>query len=157
MPTDRDKVDAYPGQALGLPAEGRGSLASWRSRVAALVLDWAACMAVAVGFFGSAVLTGGGWRAWMILATFFVESTVLSWLMGGSFGQLICRIAIVRIDRQPLGVARAVLRAALVSLALPALVISADRRGLQDVAAGTVAVNRRDPRPNSVARGTLPS
>ena len=157
MPTDRDKVDAYPGQALGLPAEGRGSLASWRSRVAALVLDWAACMAVAVGFFGSAVLTGGGWRAWMILATFFVQSTVLSWLMGGSFGQLICRIAIVRIDRQPLGLARAVLRAALVSLALPALVISADRRGLQDVAAGTVVVNRRDPRPNSAARGTLPS
>ena len=157
MPTDRDKVDAYPGQALGLPAEGRGSLASWRSRVAALVLDWAACMAVAVGFFGSAVLTGGGWRAWMILATFFVQSTVLSWLMGGSFGQLICRIAIVRIDRQPLGLARAVLRAALVSLALPALVISADRRGLQDVAAGTVVVNRRDPRPNRVARGTLPS
>ncbi len=157
MPTDPDKVDAYPGQALGLPAEGRGSLASWRSRVAALVLDWAACMAVAVGFFGSAVLTGGGWRAWMILATFFVESTVLSWLMGGSFGQLICRIAIVRIDRQPLGLARAVLRAALVSLALPALVISADRRGLQDVAAGTVVVNRRDPRPNSVVRGTLPS
>ncbi len=157
MPTDRDKVDAYPGQALGLPAEGRGSLASWRSRVAALVLDWAACMAVAVGFFGSAVLTGGGWRAWMILATFFVESTVLSWLMGGSFGQLICRIAIVRVDRQPLGLARAVLRAALVSLALPALVISADRRGLQDVAAGTVVVNRRDPRPNSAARGTLPS
>ena len=157
MPTDRDKVDAYPGQALGLAAEGRGSLASWRSRVAALVLDWAACMAVAVGFFGSAVLTGGGWRAWMILATFFVQSTVLSWLMGGSFGQLICRIAIVRIDRQPLGLARAVLRAALVSLALPALVISADRRGLQDVAAGTVVVNRRDPRPNRVARGTLPS
>ena len=157
MPTDRDKVDAYPGQALGLPAEGRGSLASWRSRVAALVLDWAACMAVAVGFFGSAVLTGGGWRAWMILATFFVESTVLSWLMGGSFGQLICRIAIVRVDRQPLGVARAVLRAALVSLALPALVISADRRGLQDVAAGTVVVNRRDPRPSSAAREALPS
>ena len=149
MPTDRDKIDAYPGQALGLPAEGRGSLASWRSRVAALVLDWAACMAVAVGFFGSAVLTGGGWRAWMILATFFVQSTVLSWLMGGSFGQLICRIAVVRIDRQPLGLARAVLRAALVSLALPPLIISADRRGLQDLAAGTVVVNRRDPRPRA--------
>ena len=117
--------------------------------MAALALDWAACMAVAVGFFGSAVLTGGGWRAWMILTTFFVQSTVLSWLMGGSFGQLICRIAVIRIDRQPLGPVRAVLRAALVSLALPPLIISADRRGLQDLAAGTVVVNRRDPRPNN--------
>jgi uncharacterized RDD family membrane protein YckC len=148
VPTDREKTDAYPGRALGVPTEGRGSLASWRSRVAALVVDWAACMAVAVGFFGSAVLTGGGWRAWMILATFFVQSTVLSWLMGGSFGQLICRIAVVRVDRQSLGPARAVLRAALVSLALPALVISADRRGLQDLAAGTVVVNRRDAGPS---------
>ena len=87
----------FPGQDLGLPEQGRGSLASWRSRVAALVLDWAACMAVAVGFFGTGVLTGGGWRAWMILTVFFVQSTLLSWLAGGSFGQLICRIAVFRL------------------------------------------------------------
>ena len=135
--------EAYPGQRLGLPPEGRGSLASWRARVGALIIDWAACMAVAVGFFGSAVLTGGGWRAWMILTVFFVESTVLSWLAGGSFGQLLSRIAVVRLDMKPLGLPRAVLRAFLVSLALPALVISTDRRGLQDLAAGTVVINRR--------------
>lgn len=135
--------EAYPGERLGLPRVGRGSLASWRSRVAALVVDWAACMAIAVGFFGSGVLTGGGWRAWMILAVFFVESAVLGAVVGGSFGQLICRIAIARLDRRPLGFARAVLRAFLVSLALPALVVGADRRGLQDLAAGTVMINRR--------------
>jgi uncharacterized RDD family membrane protein YckC len=133
----------YPGQGLGLPEEGRGSLASWGSRIAALVIDWAACMAVAVGFFGSAVLTGSGWRSWTILSIFFVQSTLLSWLAAGSFGQLVCRIAVVRLDRQPLGSARAVLRAALVSLALPPLIIAADRRGLHDLAAGTVVVNRR--------------
>jgi hypothetical protein len=135
--------EAYPGQRLGLPREGRGSLASWRARVAALIIDWAASMAVAVGFFGSGVLTGGGWRAWMILTVFFVESTVLSWLAGGSFGQLLSRIAVVRLDAQPLGLPRALLRAFLVCLALPALIISADRRGLQDLAAGTVVTNRR--------------
>ena len=67
-------------------------------------------MVVAIALFGTGVLTGGGWRAWMILATFFVQSTVLCWLAGGSFGQLVCRIAVVRLDRQPLGLARAVLR-----------------------------------------------
>lgn len=135
--------EEYPGSRLGLPRVGRGSLASWRARVAALILDWAACMAVAVGFFGRGVLTGGGWRGWMILTVFFVESSVLGAVMAGSFGQLICRIAIVRLDRRPLGVVRAVARALLVSLALPALIIGADRRGLQDLAAGTVVVNRR--------------
>ena len=135
--------EAYPGQRLGLPREGRGSLASWRARVGALIIDWAACMVVAVGFFGTGVLTGGGWRAWMILTLYFVESTVLSWLAGGSFGQLLSRIAVVRLAAQPLGLPRALLRAFLVSLALPALIISTDRRGLQDLAAGTVVINRR--------------
>jgi uncharacterized RDD family membrane protein YckC len=134
--------EAYPGERLGLPRVGRGSLASWRSRVAALTVDWAASMAIAVGFFGSGVLTGSGWRAWMILTVFFVESAILSAFVGGSFGQLICRIAIARLDRQPLGFVRAVIRAFLVSLALPALVIGPDRRGLQDLAAGTVVINR---------------
>jgi len=133
----------YPGFDLGLPRAGRGSLASWRSRVAALILDWAASMVIAVGFFGSGVLAGGGWRAWMILSVFFVESSILGAVAGGSFGQLICRIGIARLDGKPLGFVRAVIRACLVSLALPALVIGADRRGLQDYAAGTVVVNRR--------------
>ena len=135
--------EPYPGHRLGLPAEGHGSLASWRARIAALLLDWAVCMGVAVLLFGTEVLTGSGWRSWMILATFFVQSTVLSWLVGGSLGQVVCRLAVARLDRQPLGVARAVLRAALISLALPALVIGPDRRNLADLMAGTVVINRK--------------
>jgi uncharacterized RDD family membrane protein YckC len=135
--------DSYPGERLGLPPDGRGALASWRSRVTALVADWAICMAIAVGFFGSAVLTGSGWRAWMILTTFFVETTLLSWLTGGSLGQLLCRIGVIRLDRVPLGLVRALTRAALVSLALPPLIVGPDRRGLHDLAVGTVVVRRR--------------
>ena len=142
-PDTASESEAYPGQRLGLPSEGRGSLASWGARIGALIIDWAACMLIAIGVFGTGVLPGGGWRAWMILTCFFVESTVLSWLAGGSFGQLLSRIAVVRVDMKPLGLPRALLRAFLVSLALPALVISTDRRGLQDLAAGTVVINRR--------------
>jgi uncharacterized RDD family membrane protein YckC len=135
--------DLYPGERLGLPPDGRGSLASWRARVAALFLDWAACMAVAVSLFGTEVLTGSGWRSWMILATFGVESALLGWFAGGSLGQLVCRIGLLRLDRAPLGLPRAVARAVLVSLVLPALVVGADRRGLHDLAVGTAVVNRR--------------
>ena len=109
----------------------------------ALIVDWAACMAVATGLFGSGVLTGSGWRAWMILTVFFVESAVLSALTGGSFGQLVTRIAVFRLDTQPLGFGRAVVRAALVCFVLPALVIGVDRRGLHDLAVNTVVINRR--------------
>ena len=133
----------YPGERLGLPSDGRGSLASWRFRVVALVLDWAACMSVAVGLFGSEVVTGNDWRSWMILTTYVVESTLLCWLVGGSFGQLVCRIGVLRLDRAPLGLPRSVLRALLLAIVLPALVVGPDRRGLQDLAVGTAVVNRR--------------
>jgi uncharacterized RDD family membrane protein YckC len=135
--------EAYPGAQLGLPATGRGSLARWRSRVGAIIIDWAACMAIAVGLFGAPVLTERGWQSWTILATFFVETTILVTVASGSFGQLICRIAVVRLDREPPGLPRAALRAALVSLALPAVIIGPHRRGLQDIVANTVVVNRR--------------
>src|SRR3712207_6302118 len=100
-------------------------------------------MALATALFGPGVITGGGWRGFMTLATFFVESTLLSWLVGGSLGQLICRIAVVRLDRQPLGGLRAMLRAALVCLALPAVIIGPQRRPPADVVVGTLVIHRR--------------
>jgi uncharacterized RDD family membrane protein YckC len=139
----RDGDDAYPGLRLGLPRTGPGSVASWRARIAALIIDWAACMALAVGLFGSGVLVGSGWRSWMILAAFFVESATLGIISGASAGQLLARIEVVRLDRRPLGVWRSVVRAALVSLALPPLIIGPDRRGLHDLLVGTVVLNRR--------------
>lgn len=143
MSSNASDSPTYPGHQLGLPEQGRGSLASWRSRVAALLLDWAASMAVAVGVFGTTVLTGSGWQTWMTLAVFFVESTLLVTVASGSFGQLICRIAVVRLDTKPVGFPRALLRQALICLALPPLIIGPDRRGLQDLAASTVVVHRR--------------
>ena len=136
-------AEPYPGQRLGLPESGRGSLAGWRARVAALILDWAASMAVAVGLFGTEVVTGSGWPAWMVLAVFLAQSALLVTLTSASFGQLLCRIAVVRLDTKPVGFPRALLRQGLICLALPPLVIGPDRRGLQDLAANTVVVNRR--------------
>lgn len=140
--TDNEPVE-YPGASIGLPEHGRGSLASWWARIVALVLDWAACMAVAVFLFGTGVLRESGWRAWMVLAVYFVESTVLTALTGSSFGQLITRIGIVRLDGQRLGWPRAVARAAMISVVVPTIVIGAERRALNDLLLGTVVVNLR--------------
>ncbi len=134
---------SYPGKSLGLPEQGRGSLAGWGSRAGALVLDWGLSMVVAITAFGSGVLTGGGWRSWTILAVFFAQTAVMGSLAGGSVGQLISRLAVVRLDRMPLNPGLSVLRAALVCLVIPALVIGPDRRGLHDLVAGTVVVRRR--------------
>ena len=141
--TNQPTEEPYPGQRTGLPPTGRGSLASWGSRIGAVLIDWGACMITAIALFGTEVMTGSDWRSWMILATFFVQSTVLTWLAGGSFGQLICRIAVYRLGAGGLGPLRALVRSALLCLVLPALVIGIDRRGLHDMAAGTVVINRR--------------
>ena len=135
--------EAYPGEALGLPESGRGSLATWTSRVVALVLDWAASMVIAVALFGTGVLTESGWRSAMVLAVFFVESALLGALAGGSLGQLLTRIAVLRLDRVPLGFVRSVARAAMVCLVLPPLIVGVHRRGLHDLAVGTAVINRR--------------
>lgn len=136
-------TDAYPGESIGLPESGTGSLASWYARIGALIVDWAASMIVATATFGLGVIYAHDWRAWMILAVFFVESSVLGALAGGSFGKLLARIGIVRLDGKPLGFPRAALRALLVCLVIPAVVVGAERRSLADVLLGTVVVNRR--------------
>ncbi|MEL4504207.1 RDD family protein [Luteococcus sp. H138] len=135
--------DQYPGESLGLPEKGRGSLATWNARLAALLIDWAACMILARLLFGDAVLHGFDWRRFAPMGLYFLQKTVLTALTSGSFGQLICRIAVVRLDHQPIGWRRAVLRAAMKVLVLPAVVIGAERRALDDLALGTVVINRR--------------
>ena len=142
-PAEAVGANGYPGERVGLPRTGPGSLASWGSRIAALVLDWAICMAIAVLLFGTRVLTANGWTSWMTLATFFVETTLLTALAGASAGQLACRIVVARLDGRPLGLGRAALRAALLCLVVPALVVGTDRRALHDMAVGTAVVNRR--------------
>lgn len=133
----------YPGESIGLPESGRGSLASWWARIAALVLDWGTCMIVASFLFGAGVLREGGWKSWMILAVFFVQSAVLTALTGSSFGQLLARIGVHRLDGQRLGWGRALARAGMICLVLPTVVIGAERRALNDLVLGTVVVNRR--------------
>lgn len=135
--------NGYPGRTLGLPESGRGSLARWWPRIGALIGDWAASMVLAVALFGTEVVTGNGWQAWMILAIYFVEASILTVLTGGSFGQLITRIGVVRVDGGVLGIWRPVARTFLKCLVIPHIVLGAERRTLTDMLLGTVVVNRR--------------
>ena len=117
-------------------------MAGWGRRMLALVLDWVASLLVAGAFAGHGVLQAQDWRAWMPMTVFLVESALLVALLGGSFGQLLVRIAVVRLDRRPVSLLRALLRTLLVCLVVPPLVFNRDQRGLHDLATGTVTVRR---------------
>ncbi len=100
-------------------------------------------MALAVFMFGTGVLRESGWQSWMVMAIFFVESSVLVGLAGGSFGMILARIGVARLDHQPIGLLRAIARQAMICLVIPTVVIGAERRALNDLVLGTVVINRR--------------
>jgi uncharacterized RDD family membrane protein YckC len=132
----------YAGQRLGLPETGRGSVASWSRRILALVVDWFASLLVASAIVGPSVMSSRGWEAWVPMLVFLVEGSVLTALVGGSFGQLVLRVAVVRLDRRPVNLLLAVIRTLLICLVVPPVIYNRDRRGLHDLVAGTVTVRR---------------
>ena len=68
----------YPGERLGLPATGPGSIARVGRRFAALAIDWAAAVLVSVAFFAyDAVAT---------LTIFAIVQVLLIPTLGGSAG-----------------------------------------------------------------------
>jgi uncharacterized RDD family membrane protein YckC len=135
-------TDPYPGERLGLPEDGPGSVAGWGRRILALVVDWVASMLVAATFIGGAVWSAQGAQQWLTMGVFLLEASVLTPLLGGSFGQLVTRIAVTRLDGKQLNLLLAVLRTVLICLVVPPLVFNRDQRGLHDMAAGTVTIKR---------------
>lgn len=135
------EANQHPGGRLGLPADGPGSVASWSRRLAALAVDWVASMLVALLFLGEAVM-GQGSEAWAPMAVFWAEKSLLTVLLSGSFGQLVLRLVVVRIDDRPVNLLQAMLRSALVCLVVPPLITNRDRRGLHDLVVGTVTLRR---------------
>lgn len=129
--------EGFPGQRLGLPESGPGSVARLGRRVVALAIDWLLCSMIAVGLLGYRLGTGGA-GGFKPLAILFV----MNLLMVGSAGYTVGhRLMGMRVERCPSGYAgpvRALIRTVLLCLAVPALIWDRDERGLHDRLAGTV-------------------
>ena len=135
------KDQQYAGQRLGLPAAGRGSIASWPRRVVALLVDWFASL-FAAALLGPALGLSDAWADWLPLAVYWLESAAGTALAGGSFGQLALRLQVRRLDGRRLDPAGALLRGLLICLVVPAVVYNRDNRGLHDLAVRSVVLNR---------------
>jgi len=134
----------YPGQHYGLPEFGRGSVAGWSRRLAALFIDWIACSLIAIAFFyhphaGHVTDVFAQPRLWTPVI-FAAQDFVLTALTGFTLGKRLVGLRVVRLDGRPVGL-RALPRTALLMLVLPALMMDRDLRGLQDKAAGTIVVH----------------
>lgn len=100
-------------------------------------------MVLAIALFGWGVMNESGWKSFMILAVFFVQASILTLFTGGSFGQLLAGIGVIRLDGQTLGTWRPIVRTLLKCLVIPVVVVGAERRHLADMMLNTVVVRRR--------------
>lgn len=132
---ERAGVDfGYRGEQLGLPEEGPGSIARPGRRFGALAVDWGLCLLIAYG-----LLTDGYGQAtgnWALLV-FFLLGTLT---VGFTPGKRLFGLRVVALDTGRPSPLRALLRTALLCVAVPALIWDRDGRGLHDRLAKTVEV-----------------
>jgi hypothetical protein len=133
---------AYPGEGLGLPERGPGSLASMGRRLVALMIDWLICyglaaLALGLGLYSERML------ATAVLVIWFLLGLVAVRLFSFTPGQLALGLQLAAVDeRLPIGIGRLAVRGLLVALVIPALLTDADGRGIQDRLTGTAVVRR---------------
>ncbi|WP_405832044.1 RDD family protein [Streptomyces sp. NBC_01176] len=127
----------YRGEQLGLPEQGPGSIARPGRRLGALAVDWALCMLIAYG-----LLTDGYGQAtgnWALLV-FFALGALTVGTVGSTPGKRLFGLRIVPEGGGRLNPLRALLRTALLCVAVPALIWDRDGRGLHDRLARTIEV-----------------
>ena len=103
-------------------------------RILALCIDWGLSYLIAAAFFNA--------HPNAILAIFAAEQMVLVGTLGYSVGHRIMGIHVTRLDGGPPGLLAGVVRAVLVCLVIPAIIVDADHRGLHDKAMKTILVRR---------------
>jgi uncharacterized RDD family membrane protein YckC len=123
------------GAALGLPADGPGSLATFSSRIGAFLVD-AVAAALVAGLFTAPSLPGN----WSLLSFGLITvGTLVAFGQTPGMRLLGLRLAHPR-PGERLALWRAVVRTLLLLLLVPALVVDADGRGLHDRLTDTAVV-----------------
>jgi len=141
-PVSAPVENEWPGQRLGLPREGRGSIARPGRRIAALAIDVACAGLIGFAFFSSPdPVTGVPFaNPWATNLIFFVVQIGFIPLIGGSPGHRLLGMRVSMASGGWVGVWRPIVRTVLLGLIIPAVVWDADQRGLHDKAVGTVLV-----------------
>ena len=128
--------EGYPGQRLGMPATGRGSLATIGERLAAFAVDLLVAAVVTLALVQHPGTPGTNLASDGVFVVMTVGLLVTS---GRTLGMRVVGLQVVRLDGRTVGV-RALPRQLLFALLVPALIWNRDRRGLHELASGTAVV-----------------
>ncbi|MDQ0679058.1 putative RDD family membrane protein YckC [Arthrobacter pascens] len=131
---DTSGISKYPGERLGLPEAGPGSIARAGRRIVAIVIDWGIALLISNFAFAG--------DSWGTLAIFAVEQILLVGTLGYSIGHRIAGIHVVKLGGGTAGPLAGLVRALLLCLVIPAVIFDPDQRGLHDRAMDTVLIRR---------------
>ncbi|HXA60141.1 MAG TPA: RDD family protein [Streptosporangiaceae bacterium] len=129
----------YPGERLGLPKEGPGSVAPYGRRLLALFIDWLLALLITsflLRIFGA----GSAQRTLWPVLTFGLMVWLLTGLIGLTIGKRLLGLRVARLDGRPVGLLWSLVRTVLLVAVVPALAWDRDYRGLHDRAAGTIVI-----------------
>jgi uncharacterized RDD family membrane protein YckC len=143
-PTSVQPGAGYPGQRLGLPQDGPGSVATLGKRIAGTLID----MGFGVAFGGLAYAFSS--HPSVVDRNLFSTGSILfQWivlwpLLGQTIGMRIMRIRLVGRDGRPPKAGWSLLRVLLLIVPVPyitGVTLDGDNRGIQDKASGTTVIN----------------
>jgi uncharacterized RDD family membrane protein YckC len=141
-PLEPGQPQGYPGETLGMPERGPGSLARMGRRLAALLVDWLlayglAALGMTLGLISLRLLSSAVLVIWLVLGVLAVR------LFEFTPGQFVLGLRVASVDdRLHVGLGRAAVRGAMIALVIPALFVDVDGRGLHDRLTGTAVVRR---------------
>lgn len=123
----------WPGQDMGRPVKGPGSVARFPRRVGALLLDWGLSMLLSWWLFNSHDLaTLGLFCAGQIIGVGFTGHTI---------GHRTFGMQVQSLDGTAIKPLQGLSRSLLLCLAIPAFITDKDQRGLHDRLPKTILVN----------------
>ncbi|MEJ2861911.1 RDD family protein [Actinomycetospora flava] len=132
--------ESYPGERLGLPEQGPGSVATLGRRGAQFLLDAVLAGVLAALFTYPALPQNWSLLTWAVLMVVPVA------VVGATPAMVLLGMRVVRLDRPErpgVGLLWTLVRTASLFLVIPALIVDHDSRGIHDRASRTVVVRSR--------------
>ncbi|WP_353809862.1 RDD family protein [Agromyces sp. SYSU T00194] len=126
----------WPGERLGLPETGPGSVGRVGRRILAICIDWLIANLIPLLWASYA----SNVHSWSTLAVFAVMQVLFIPTIGGSIGHRITGMRVIALDGGWVGLRRPVVRTLLLVIVVPALIWDSDQRGFHDKVAGTVLI-----------------
>lgn len=122
----------YPGERLGLPETGRGSIGRVGRRFLGIAIDWAITLVICWAFLTT--------DPWFTSGVFALIQIVFVPTIGGSIGHRLVGLRVIPLAGGYVGYWRPLVRGVLLAVVIPALVWDSDQRGFHDKIAGTVLI-----------------